>query len=184
RSAELIRKFGPYPGSDLMIEPTLTMDKSDVDAIADILRPSFDKCLIVPPYDESPMSWPEGPNHMFRRAVKWVQESEYDYFYFWEPDCLPLRPGWLEPIKAEYERVCKKTPFMGYIHPTRMRDRAGNISQVGRHMAGTGLYPKFTLHIAHRAATIGASSVAWDVHAADQIVPLAHHTKLIHHTWS
>lgn len=180
RSSELIAQFGPYPKVHLLIQPTKDVDAGDVKRIETRLEGLFASARTEPPFDDAPQIWPEGPNHMFRRAAKWVMDSQFDYFYFWEPDCLPLKQGWLDALCAEYE--ASGLPFLGVIHDTRLRNAEGEEYQDGVHMVGTGFYHKQTPVLASSSVT--SSQLAWDVAAQRQIVPQCHPTKKIQHNWS
>lgn len=89
---------------------------------------------------------------------------------FLEPDCCPLKAGWLDAIEAEYKTAGK--PFMG----ARVE-----VNEVPLHMSGNGVYPADMFQ--HGGNALIAGDIAWDVAAASQIVPQAHFTKLILHNW-
>lgn len=89
---------------------------------------------------------------------------------FLEPDCCPLRAGWLDAIAAEYKAAGK--PFTG----ARVE-----VADVPLHMSGNAVYPVDMF--AHAGLALIANDIAWDVAAASQIVPQAHFTKLIEHAW-
>ena len=56
--------------------------------------------------------WPQGANQMFSYACTLIQhEQEWPYFLWLEPDAIPISPGWLDALEAEYQRGGK--PFMG-----------------------------------------------------------------------
>jgi glycosyltransferase involved in cell wall biosynthesis len=41
---------------------------------------------------------PAGPNICFRHAVKVALSKGYSHFYWLEPDCIPAKRGWAEPL--------------------------------------------------------------------------------------
>lgn len=114
--------------------------------------------------------WPQGANYFFRLATSWLQNKPFRYFFWTEPDAIPLKAGWLDAIEAEYKTCSKK--FMG--------DRV-EVKDVPLHMSGIGVYPNPIYNFAGVAYMM--HDVAWDVAAAPQIVPQTHWTRLIEHAW-
>lgn len=114
--------------------------------------------------------WPDAPNAVFAFAARHIMANQRVPWLFLEPDCCPLKAGWLDAIEAEYKAAGK--PFLG----ARVE-----VNDVPLHMSGNGVYPvdAFT----HYGLALIAGDVAWDVAAASQIVPQAHFTKLILHNW-
>ena len=116
--------------------------------------------------------WPEGANYMFRigsgHTAAYLPKNKY--FFWLEPDAIPLKEGWLDEIEGEYLKRGKL--FMGdYV----------KVDQIPVHMSGVGVYPN-PLH-AHAGEAYRAFDLAWDMAAKDQIVPRAHFTELIEHAW-
>jgi hypothetical protein len=60
--------------------------------------------------------WPAGPNSLFRLVNEWMRGRRTPFLLI-EPDCVPMRSGWLNEI-AEAYASCGK-PFMGckFEHP-------------------------------------------------------------------
>jgi hypothetical protein len=119
--------------------------------------------------------WPQGPNRVFQQVLWFYYHKKLRGPFFWvEPDCVPLTPDWLDLVADEYRR-CDK-PFMGaVVDPNPPKNRAP------RHMTGNAVYPDRAYVLAPRL--MEAHHTAWDVHAAPQILPKAHLTKLIQHDW-
>lgn len=119
--------------------------------------------------------WPEGANYFFRTATAWLaNRPQWPYFFWMEPDAIPLQKSCLDAIQAEYERLAQPSGkrFMG--------DRV-QVENIPLHMSGVGIYPN-PLH-AYAGEAYRASEVAWDIAGKDQIVPNAFFTKLIEHAW-
>jgi FkbM family methyltransferase len=115
--------------------------------------------------------WPEGANYFFRLAAATLQSRpQWRYFFWMEPDAIPLQKGWLDTLEAEYKRAGK--PFMG--------DRV-EVEKIPLHMSGVGFYPN-PLHL-YAGEAYRAHETAFDMAGKDQIVPRAHFTKLIEHAW-
>jgi FkbM family methyltransferase len=119
--------------------------------------------------------WPEGANQMFSLAATLIQHTrEWPCFFWLEPDAIPISPGWLDALEAEYKRGGK--PFMG-----ERVDLGAKRPDVPIHMSGVGIYQNPIYLLAGECYR--AHEVAWDIAAKDQIIPNAHWTKLIQHYW-
>jgi len=59
--------------------------------------------------------WPIGPNWMHQCAARWVMLNKRQPWFWMEPDCVPLKPGWLGAIEKEYNDGFK--PFLGVKEP-------------------------------------------------------------------
>src|ERR1051325_2520427 len=114
--------------------------------------------------------WPEGANYFLRIASGYLQNRNERYFLWMEPDAIPITPGWMDQLEAEYKKAGK--PFMG--------DRV-EVNNVPLHMSGIGIYWN-PLH-EKAGEAYRAHEVAWDVAAMHQIVPNAYFTELIEHAW-
>lgn len=123
------------------------------------------------PHDEDERGWPMSPNHLFRRVAQHITWSPNPEAYFWcEPDCIPLIPGWIDRLESEYRSSGQY--FMG---------ANVKVNNTPEHMSGNAIYPK---NVMERAFNIvHADLAAFDVVAAEQIVGQAHWTKLIQHVW-
>lgn len=133
-----------------------------------------------------------GANLMFRRAAKEIQ-AQGDALrqqaiahnqknprnrkpiptpepWLWlEPDAIPLCPGWLDKIEAEYKEA--KRPFMG-----------ARVLLVGapEHMSGVAVYP---WNAASIDTLVCCELAPFDVNSAKDVLPRMHETKLIQHEW-
>ncbi len=109
--------------------------------------------------------WPAGANWMFLAAAEHCRRMQWD-FWFNEPDCIPLKAGWFEAIRAEYG-ACGR-PYMGFIEPAT--------NDYPRHLTGNAAYHHSVFHH-FRADQMGT---AWDIAMADVLTPQAHATALFH----
>lgn len=124
-------------------------------------------CVATQKPDERP--WPQAPNTMFRCAVAFVQSQFKSHFWWHEPDCIPLSPGWLDEIETEYLRA--KRPFMGAV-----------VDIPCRHLTGCAVYPKNISQ--YNPNMLHADRHAWDCVAPHLTLPHTHHTTLFHHQWA
>lgn len=126
------------------------------------------------PFTDHFQKWPEAPNAVFAFAARHVMSHQNTPWLFLEPDCCPLTAGWLDAIETEYNEVALPSGkfFMG----ARVE-----VNDVPLHMSGNAVYPADMF--AHAGLALIANDIAFDVAAAQQIVPQAHFTKLIEHAW-
>lgn len=115
-------------------------------------------------------TWPAGPNASFSAAGKYIEYKAKQPWLWLEPDAIPLRKEWIDLIEQEY--LASGKPFMG----ARVE-----VPNVPVHMSGVGVYPARLSH--HAGLAYQTVETAWDVTAAQQIVPQAHFTNLIQHQW-
>lgn len=121
--------------------------------------------------DDAYNEWSKSANLMFRRAFKHIEfVLKERYVFWWEADVVPMREGFIDLPEAEYLKVGR--PFMGDLV---------NVKDVLPHMSGVAFYPGELTRWAGTA--LQAHDIPWDVHAAHQIVPKMHSTRLIEHSW-
>ena len=113
--------------------------------------------------------WPIAPNAMFRCFLRWALKSQEKYFWWNEPDCIPLKSKWLDLLEEEYIKSGK--PFMGSI-----------VDKPCRHLTGCAIYP-FDASRYNPALEVGPENIAWDCIEPLKTIPHAHHTELFHHQW-
>jgi hypothetical protein len=117
---------------------------------------------------ESPVTgWPAGANALWLAAAKHCKSAGTSFLWL-EADSIPLKRGWLVSI----DKMRKGSRYFGHIYMYR--------EQVMQVMSGIAVYPPEAFDLI--APCIGAEPTkAWDVSSAEAIIPLATHTKLIHH---
>jgi len=122
--------------------------------------------------------WPQGANYMWRTVTNVLSYRQDVRFFLWlEPDAIPLREGWAEALEKEFiEAAGRGARFMGDRVEVQVEGK-----EVPLHMSGVGIYPN-PLH-QFSGEAYRAHELAWDMAGKDQIVPLAHFTKLIEHAW-
>lgn len=170
RLAEWIRELGQNKSHRVLIVRDRRCDLEHDRVIRAALEQSFAAAETLTVNDDAYDSWPESANTMFRNAAKHIEFTSKEPFLWLEPDVAPLKEGWLDAIVAEYASCGK--PFMG--------DRV-EVEGVPLHMSGVAVYPGIMSNFAGLAYL--AQDIAWDVAAAAQIVPQAHFTSLIEHSW-
>src|SRR5690349_14926209 len=77
-------------------------------------------------------AWPQGANWAWQNCARHIESSKSlrDSWLWWEPDAIPLRPGWLATLSAAYSQGAR--PFAGPVASQPMS---------GAYMAGVAIYP-------------------------------------------
>lgn len=122
--------------------------------------------------------WPVGPNWMFYCSAMYLGMSAKEQWLWLEPDCVPLRSGWLEKIETEYQ--VKQKPFLGPVIETQ------NKSFKPQYLNGTSVYPANALKYFHVPMVdfLKGAGNAFDVAGSGQTVPNCHFTSLIQHGYT
>lgn len=122
--------------------------------------------------EESYSGWPEAANRMFFAASQHIHKYLHEPFLWLEPDCVPLKQGWLNKIAGEYQGG-----FLGHIYKF---ERPGSPFAPIDVMSGIAVYP--TTAFAQIGGIIKARPKnAWDVSASGPMTKNGTHTNLIHH---
>lgn len=162
----LILELGGCPDHRIVIVADCGISDLDRTRLLNSCSTIFKSAVLVPtPHKLTDESWPKGANWLFKTACKYFKEQWGTSFLWLEPDCTPLKPGWIEAVESEY--VSSKQPFMG--------------AEVnGKHLSGIAVYPFNALDY-YRDFWPKASKIAWD-YAVDAR-KLAQLTTKIHHLW-
>lgn len=115
--------------------------------------------------------WEKAPNAMFKEVCLLAGGISCCFLYI-EPDCVPLRKGWLEAIEAEYLRLGK--PYMGDIY---VSDKHPPSTQP-QFMSGIAVYPATAFQ-----ELKFDGKLAWDMENAQHMIANGAHTDLIRHRW-
>lgn len=114
----------------------------------------------------------DASNFMFLHTAKTIQERYRTPWLWLEPDCIPIRPTWLDELEAEYARSPKL--YMGaFVHST-------DPMLPKTHVAGCAVYPNKAFD---QLKNFCGKERAWDIEAAASMVPAAQETSLIQHFW-
>jgi len=118
--------------------------------------------------------WPHGPNWMHKITAQWMHENRIDHPWFWfEPDCTPLVANWVSVLEEEHE--FNGTPFTGNIQ------RPGPKDTYWTHVSGCRISPG---DFYNRYGYIyDGITRAFDVEAADKIVPETAQTNRMFHEY-
>lgn len=114
--------------------------------------------------------WPRAANVMFLRAAEYCAQTARPFLWL-EPDCVPISKDWLARIQSEYSGG-----FLGHIY------ECNSPGLPRRLLSGIAVYPATAHQIIH--PDVGNQPhLAWDVSAAERILPHAVDSPLFHHFW-
>jgi len=120
--------------------------------------------------EDSIIGWPRGANALFLRAAEHCAGLNQPFLWL-EPDCVPLAREWLDRIHGIYGEG-----FLGHIYEC-------NIPGLPRRLlSGVAVYPPSAYALIHPFVG-NQPHLAWDVSAAEAILPTAKDSYLFHHFW-
>ena len=117
--------------------------------------------------------WPKGPNALFLKAAE-AARMIGSHWLFLEPDAVPLCPGWLDKIEAEY--WLNNRPYMGAIVD------CDDPRLPSRHFTGVGVYPAAAFNTL-KGIIAPRMGEAFDITTAAAVVPHAVNSTLFQHLW-
>jgi hypothetical protein len=160
-------------------------DTKDCNAITHELKKSFpevDQLIVQDGFD----GWPLGPNQMFADATAAMYSTKAP-FYFWEPDCVPMKERWVDDLDAEYHR---KVGIMGHLYEGGMASDGRIIYKM---IVGSAVYPPNFLDFCPSAQSLGTYNLAyknagsipepWDVRCRWNFLAIGRDTPLIRTYW-
>lgn len=179
---------GKKINANCLLVGTYDCDPSD---LGPLFRQSFNAVGTIqqqaaPELNGAP-AWPRACNHQFLHVAELIATNEgfkdYDAFYYFEPDNLPLRADWWDLICAEYNSNGKR--FWG-VKATNIERGDGKAWEDGFHMIGTGIYPRNAWTTVAKLAEIRKTNPIrpWDVLARDTVNNQCHFTEIlgnVHH---
>lgn len=159
---------GRHTNHTLLLVASCSMDQKLVDYVNAAGHRAFQTATLVKTTQPDERPWPHAPNTMFKCTLAFVKKHHRSHFWWNEPDCIPLKPGWLDSLETEY--IQSNQPFMGRI-----------VDRPFRHLTGCAIYPANVIR--YNPAIAKANHIPWD--CVDPLTTLrqAHHTDLIQHEW-
>lgn len=162
-----------------------TQGTKDCDAIALELKKSFQEVDPIIAQDGF-NGWPLGPNQMFSDVAGFMYPTKGP-FMFWEPDCVPMKEGWVDDLDAEYHR---KIGIMGHQYEGGM---ASNGKMIYKMIVGCAVYPPNFLDFCPSAQSLSTYNLAyknagsipepWDVRCRWNFMKIGRDTPLIRTYW-
>lgn len=177
---------GAHNHECLIVSPVGT----SMDGIENVLRGAFGQ-VFTHQYTATMRGWPYGANEIASVAMMhiWANPSLRYHYLMLEPDCVPVRRGWLDMLDAEYRRsIMPGISILGVKIPTV---EIGTNRTVGMHTVGVAMYPKDFPRICPLVASIGPASLQyrmqnampppWDAYFGPYAAKQTAHTNLIQH---
>ncbi len=186
-------ELGNLNAHSLLIAADSELPKERVKAMLDRVRGEFwsVRAMFVP---VGVKGWPLAANLVFRAVARQISEFYKGAWLWLEPDAVPLCEDWLDRLAEEYFHAPR--PFMGAISDN---EKPGDglpvkyLSAIGvwpqdtfERLADLWKDPRFTGPVKPSklsTATWQNTVRAFDMVAADYLVPRAHHTNLIQSLW-
>jgi len=144
--------------------------------------PEVDQLIVQDGFD----GWPLGPNQMFADVAAAMYSTKAPFF-FWEPDCVPMKEGWIDDLDAEYHR---KVGIMGHLYEGGMATNGKNIYKM---IVGSAVYPPNFLEFCPSAQSLSTYNLAyknagsipepWDVRCRWNFMAIGRDTPLIRTYW-
>lgn len=157
-----------------------------INEITQELKKSFAKVEHIQAQDGF-QGWPLGPNQMFVDASSWAYDKESSW-YFWEPDCVPMRSGWIDILEDDYRLDPK---IMGHVYAGGM---APNGKTIYNMIVGSAVYPPNYLDFCPSARSLSNYNSAyreanavpqpWDVRCRYNFLAIGRDTPLIRTYWN
>lgn len=177
--AKYLQYLGPYKQHDLLLACPGNLS-TQLDEMQSAIADQFARVHVFT--TKSNGAWPQGANAMFHAIAHHVSSRiDCKSWYLYEPDCTPIKPGWLNSLAVEYDRTNR--PFMGCIQPTYWKRKDDSFYQDGSNLAGSAIYPKNVSDFSSLFKTIPYASQPWSIYWQWNIIPNAVNTNLIHHEW-
>jgi len=107
-------------------------------------------------------------NNMFRHAAK-VAQQQCRFPWLWlEPDCVPVKPDWIEQLATAYDNQPAK--YLGFI---------GKAADGGKFMARCGIY---FLAASYELDSHCQADIPFAIATSSEVIPRCNHTNLIQYT--
>lgn len=166
-----IKTLGGCPAHDALLVSDNAVQYSDALVLLNEAKKSFNNVSIVT-LEKPVRGWPQGPKAMWEFAARHIKINAQRPWLWLEPDCVPLKPNWLDAIELEYSKC--GAPFM--------------FCQMETNQPGfPNPYPSaIAVYPADAIDTIWPylpSDRSWEIAAAPQIMEKGKHTDLIQNLW-
>jgi hypothetical protein len=183
QSALAIKAFGPNirHNATICCQP----NTSRIDEVESILKECFVNVGRIAAQDGF-NGWPLGPNQMFVDAAVHCYDKN-EPWYFWEPDCVPMRSGWCDLLQDEYE---KNPAILGCMYDGGIAHDGRNIYKM---IVGSAIYPPNVLDYCPLARNLNQYNMTyrssgivpdpWDVYCRWEFLKVGRNTQMIRSYW-
>ena len=175
-----IAELGGCKKHTLLLITDPKLEATRIEAVQKSARKSFKAITqITTPYRrrraDGSSGWPLNCNWAFYCACMYVAMTGRKPFLWLEPDCVPLKGGWLDELESDYE-LCGEE-FMGDVIETKV------VGMVEKYLNGTAIYPGTAMrHFdSHMVDLLNGHNDAFDMASAKTVVPMTSATLKIQH---
>lgn len=168
RLLEWMEDLGGCHKHDLVIVADVATPWPQVDQALEKGRAIFKSASVIT-NGVSVIGWVEGPKSLVLELLRYAYQVDQAVLMM-DSDAIPLAPGWLDQIEAEYRQAGK--PYMGHVFRC---DQPGLPDLL---MSPIAVYPPDATTELSQLIRQGHH---WDVSMTPVVVPKCHDTKLIHH---
>lgn len=113
---EWINELGGCPNHEVVLFGSPDVPSGAADSLKAIAARGWSSVVSEStPWNLPHERWPIGPNWKHQCVARWVMLNRRQPWFWMEPDCVPLKKGWLEAIEKEYNDSLK--PFLGVLEP-------------------------------------------------------------------
>lgn len=171
---EWCRELGRYDRHHALIVAANTLEMAQVSKLDQLAKDcAFSKVISIRLRQEDNRGWPYAPNKMFQQAVEWIEQYGRAAFVWVESDAVPLKPGWVDTIEAEYLKQGR--PFMGTIFEWV------SATKYLPHLNGNAVYPQNLRQL--NPYVMAATQLPWDCTRPDLTLPRTFRSQLFQHDW-
>jgi hypothetical protein len=164
------RDLGGCPNHDAILIADVAVQWSVAHDLLRLAQSIFRQATILTtPQPET--GWPVAANIMWLFAARHIEQKVKDRWLWLEPDCVPLKSGWLDTLSTV---PCHK-PFMGPVIQAQLNGRDFT------YMNGVSIYPPNAASLIEPLLT--DPEIAWDVAATQVMLANGINTPLIFCWW-
>lgn len=156
----------------LLILPSESLSPHPVSELKAIGGKVFNSVRVLP--GVKPLmneKWPRGANAMFKAAIQHTAMMKRPWLWL-EPDCVPMKSGWMDQLESEYQKCGKE--FMGHF----VRTNSPRLPEFV--LTGIAIYPPDCTPLLKH---ITRMDVAFDISITNQVIRKAHDSALIWQYW-
>lgn len=167
-----ISKLGRNRGFDCLIVADPETPADLVMQLVTLAGESF-KHIHVEVLKEHFEGWPKAANEMFKAALEFCSKLNKSMLWM-EPDCVPMRIGWLKVIDSAFSDLWNHYRCMGHIYATESKQLP---KLLPKYMSGVAVYPANSI-----VEMKFSDSKAWDMENGAWMAS-GSHTDVIRHFW-
>jgi hypothetical protein len=130
--------------------------------------------------------WPIGPNQMFSDAAVYCYSKQGPWM-FWEPDCVPMKEGWVDDLEKDF---LSKPAILGCMYDGGTASTGKGVRKM---IVGSSVYPPNFLDFCPLARNLnsynlnyrsaGVKPEPWDVYCRYEFLKIGRDTPLIRAYW-